>query len=182
MHEERGGHLELLDSLPPDDGVAKGKFEVIRLHEVPTTGYEGPILDHADTTNPKVVDTIQNLPTRWLTFYSCIWPSALPLEIEVEMPKNGAKLEIVYIGEDLLLEGGDYEELYRCAVPVRCTCNGEMLHDYQPVAKATGPRSYALPSAVKGADKLRLKWDVEDRKSITVRSVPVPVADVRVLP
>ena len=67
MHEERGGHLELLDSLPPDDGVAKGKFEVIRLHEVPTTGYEGPILDHADTTNPKVVETIQNLPTRWLT-------------------------------------------------------------------------------------------------------------------
>ena len=176
MHEERGGHLDLLQHLPPDDGLPKGDFKVLRLHEVPTTGYEGPVLDHADTTHPAVCETIATLPTRYLTFYTCIWPSALPLEVKVDVTDGAQALEIVYVGEDLLLEGGDYEELNRCALPVKCTCNGAPLHGYQPVAKTTRPHYYKLPASAK---QLHLVWDVEDRQAVTIRCISIPIADVR---
>ena len=181
MHEERGGHLELLHLLPRDDGIKKGDFTVLRLSEVPTTGYDGPILDYADSSHPDVARLLPLLPTRWLSFYSCIWPGALPLEIQIAVPERGgaAQLEVVYIGRDLLYEGGDCEELHRTAMPVRCTCNSILLHDLRPVEDHTRASVYPIPDLT--ATRLHLVWDVADRKQVTVRNVPVPVADVRVL-
>ena len=171
---------DLLNILPPDDGSEKGKFKVKRLLDVPTSGYGGPILDFADTSNPTVCDVIVNLPTKWLTFYTCIWPSALPFEMELEAEVEGSdrKLEIVYIGEDLLMEGGDYEELDRTSLPVTCTCNGKQVHPLRAATAKTEAHLFELPVSDK---HLHIVWDVEDRSKVTVRCVPVPVADVRVV-
>lgn len=179
MHVERGGHLDLLRHLSRDDGISKGNFQVLRLCEVPTTGYEGPILDYADTSHPAVADSIRSLPTRWLSFYTCIWPSALPMEVIVDIPQGTVALEIVYVGRDLLLEGGDYEELGRIGLPVRCICNGTLLHDYKTPDAVTAP--YKFPIQVESDNRLHLIWDVEDRSKVTVRSVPLPIADIKPL-
>ena len=181
MHPERGGHLKLLENLHVDDGIRKGPFTVCGLQrdEPHISSGSGLVLDFADATREDVRCAITHMPTRYLSFYCCYKPTALPLEMELPNSRNSKELEIVYVGEDLLLEGGDFAPLQRRAIPTRCLMNGDLLHDYRPVPKKTRRHVFKIPANM---PSIHLQWDVENRARVTYVTIPVPVADVRLLP
>ena len=118
-------------------------------------------------------------PRRFLKFYICVWPDALPLEIEIKNDRKCLQLQIVYLGEDLLGEGGVFSTVKRHTLPTRCSLNGKSLHDARPIAEKTVPLVYHVDDET---TKIVLSWDVDDRSKVTYMCIPVPVADVRLLP
>ena len=99
--------------------------------------------------------------------------------LQVERGKPVTKLEIVYLGEDLLFEGGVFARYQRKALPTNCMLNGMPLHDFRGIDQRTGPRRFQLP---KDTYLLHLEWDVKDRNLVNPFCVPLPVCDVRLLP
>ena len=179
MNPERGGHLKLLEYLPTDDGVKKGPFTVCGLGEATGGSSQGLVVDYADPARKEVRQIIANMPTRYLSFYCCIAPTALPLQIDIVNSNNSKQLEIVYVGEDLLLEGGDQRLLERRALPTRCMLNGDLLHDYQKVTKTTRRHCFKIPPNM---PTIHLQWDVKNRHDVSYVNIPIPVADDRMLP
>lgn len=119
------------------------------------------------------------LPRRFLSFYICVWRDALPLQIEITNQRKCHLLQIVYVGEDILQEGGVFSAAKRRALPTRCSLNGKSLHDARPLPEKTEPLRYHVDEMT---EKIVLTWDVDDRSLVTYACVPVPVADVRLLP
>ena len=118
-------------------------------------------------------------PRRFLSFYICVWSDALPLEIEISNERKAHLMQIVYVGADLLEEGGVFAVAKRRTLPTRCSLNGQSLHDARPIAERTEPLRYYVDA---NTEKIVLTWDVDDRSKVTYSRIPVPIADVRLLP
>eukprot|EP00658_Telonema_sp_P-2_P035916 TRINITY_DN26058_c0_g1_i1.p1 TRINITY_DN26058_c0_g1~~TRINITY_DN26058_c0_g1_i1.p1 ORF type:complete len:363 (-),score=68.47 TRINITY_DN26058_c0_g1_i1:254-1342(-) len=149
-----------------------------------------PLIEFTDLSNDRTVRLLHDglLPRAWRSYLVSIWPRTchftlkFPLE-ELPIPVGAdLSVRVTYLGKDLNVHGGDWEEIDRQAMPTRLVANGVEVHPWMDPPETTRSHEFGLPaSAFKGRSELELCFQGKEVDKNTYRYVPIPVAELWIL-